>query len=465
MANTKARIQKFGNSMSAMVMPNIGAFIAWGLLAALFIPTGYFPNEKLNTLVGPTLTYILPTLIGYTAGSNIYGRRGGVAGAISTVGVIVGSDVTMLVGGMIMGPLGAVVIRKFDRMVEGKIRPGLEMLVDNFSMGIIGAIMMVFGLYAVAPIYGAINAFLMAAVTWAQTQGVLQLSNIFVVPAQLLFLNNAVNHGIFSPLGLQQAAETGKSVLFLIEANGGPWTGLVLAFAVFGTGMAKKSAPGAVIIQCIGGIGEVSYPYALTKPITMLGPICGHIVSNFWFSLLGGGTVAMVSPGSLPALIMMSPKGTLLVNVSGYIVGGIISFLVVGFLLKRSNSGKEEIEDSDASSAAKPAQSAAAANIPAVTGGRKVEKVYFCCDAGMGSSVMASSILTTQLSKAGMSIKVSHASLSEVPADADVVVVSAALYDRALSQVKDGVPILKVNDLMSKSEHAAVAKAIKEMAE
>lgn len=463
----KAKIQKFGNSLSAMVMPNIGAFIAWGILAALFIPAGYFPNEKLNELIAPTLTYLLPTLIGYTAGSNIYGRRGGVAGALATLGVIVGSDVTMLVGGMIMGPLGAVIIRKFDRLVEGKIPSGMEMMVDNFSMGILGAIMMVFGYFAVAPIYNVISAGLMAAVTWAESHNMIQLTPIVVAPAQLLFLNNAVNHGIFTPLGIQQAAETGKSMLFLIESCGGAWTALAIAFAFYGKGMAKKSAPGAALIEGIGGIGECVFPYALIKPLTILGPIVGQIVALYWFTFFGGGAVAAVSPGSFPALVMMSPKDALWVNVSGYIVSGIVSFLIVRAVLKRDKSPDEDytLEAAGETAPVKAASPVipAADQQRAVRKHQKVEKVYFCCDAGMGSSVMAASVLTTQLNKVGLSIKVNHASLSEVPEDVDVVVVSAVLYDRAAAQVPEGTPIFKISNLMSREEHAEVARAIRDM--
>lgn len=458
MASTKAKIQKFGNSLSAMVMPNIGAFIAWGILAALFIPAGYFPNEKLNELVGPTLTYILPTLIGYTAGSNIYGRRGGVAGAIATVGVIIGSDVTMLVGGMIMGPLAAIVIRRFDRMVEGKIKPGLEMMVDNFSMGILGALMMIFGLLAVAPIYGVINSVIMGVVTWAQAHNVLQLSPIAVVPAQLLFLNNAVNHGIFSPLGLQQAAEAGKSIMFLVESNGGPWTGLALAFCFFGKGTAKKAAPGVALIQGIGGIGETVFPFALVKPATMAGPIIGQIFALYWFTIFGGGTIGPVSPGSFPALIMMSSREALLPNVSGYLVSMMVSFAIVALILKRDKSPEEEGTEVRQTI---PGTGVAEQSLPVVG---SIEHIYFCCDAGMGSSVMASSILTTQLNKLGMSVKVKHASLSEVPQDADLVICSMVLYDRARSQVPEGTPILKINDLLNQDEHKAIAKTIVEMA-
>ena len=52
----KERIQSFGRFLSGMVMPNIGAFIAWGLLTALFIDTGWLPNAQLSTIVGPMLT-------------------------------------------------------------------------------------------------------------------------------------------------------------------------------------------------------------------------------------------------------------------------------------------------------------------------------------------------------------------------------------------------------------------------
>lgn len=278
MANEmKAKIQKLGGFLSGMVMPNIGALIAWGIITALFIPTGYFPNEKLNELVSPTLTYLIPILFGYTGGYAVYGRRGAVAGTIATIGVVIGADVAMMIGGMIMGPLGAWLIKQVDKALDGHVKPGLEMLVDNFSMGILGALMMIVGFMVVTPIFSGITHVLTIGVNFLITHNILPFAPIFVVPGQVLFLNNAINHGIFTPLAIEQAAHTGKSILYLIESNSGNWVGLILAFCVFGKGTAKKSAPGAAIIQIIGGIGEVSFPYALSKPITILGPICGQI--------------------------------------------------------------------------------------------------------------------------------------------------------------------------------------------
>ena len=82
----KVGVQSLGRALSGMVMPNIGAFIAWGLITALFIPTGWLPNEKMAEMVGPMITYLLPLLIGYTGGKMVAGDRGAVAGAVTTMG-------------------------------------------------------------------------------------------------------------------------------------------------------------------------------------------------------------------------------------------------------------------------------------------------------------------------------------------------------------------------------------------
>lgn len=43
--SARAKVQAFGGFLTAMVIPNIGAFIAWGLLLPyLFQPVGYRMN-------------------------------------------------------------------------------------------------------------------------------------------------------------------------------------------------------------------------------------------------------------------------------------------------------------------------------------------------------------------------------------------------------------------------------------
>ena len=468
----KTAVQKFGKFLSAMVMPNIGAFIAWGFITALFIEAGWFPNERIASIQTPMLTYLLPILIAYQGGKMVGGDRGGVMGAIATVGVIGGTDSVMLIGGMAMGPFAGFMIKKFDKAVEGKIPAGFEMLVNNFSVGIIGMILAIFGYYIIGPVMAAILAFLSGGVAILIQNKLLPLVAIFIEPAKVLFLNNAINHGIFTRLAVEQAGQTGKSILYLVEANGGNWAGLVLAFCVFGKGMSKKSAPGAAIIHIIGGIGEVSFPYALINPITILGPICGSIAALFWFQIMDGGAVAAVSPGSIIALIIMSPKGKLFVNVMGYVIAAVISFVIVAFFLKRDKSIDEDeevqgidmsqfVESHSAPGEEKEATAKASGNVQK----RKIEKIAFACDAGMGSSAMGASMLKTQLNKAGLFLDVSHVSIHQIPEDIDVVVTNTNLLEAAKKEAPEGIPIIEIKEFLNADEHKAIVQQIKDMME
>ncbi|MFK3711599.1 PTS mannitol transporter subunit IICB [Leclercia adecarboxylata] len=441
------KIQKLGAFLSGMVMPNIGVFIAWGIITALFIPTGWYPNEYLAKLVGPTITYLLPVLIGYTGGHAVHGRRGGVIGALATMGVVIGSSVTMLIGGMVMGPLAAWIMKKFDGWLVGRVKPGFEMLVDNFSIGIIGGILMIIGYAAVEPIFSMILGFLSAGVNWALSHSLLPLASIFVAPAQVLFLNNAINHGIMAPLGIQQVVEHGRSILFLVEGNSGPLVGVMVAYCLFGKGLARKTAPAATIIVMFGGIAEVYFPYVLMKPKLVLAPILGSMVSLFIFQTFDGGTVAVPSPGSVIAFAMMTPKGYFTVNLAGYFAGLIVSAIVAGILLKLDKSpvddGEEYQEESNAPHLASAPVSVAAASENGVTAGgehlteRKINKIIVACDAGMGSSAMGASVLRTRAKKAMLNVTVANASVSSIPEDTDLVVTHADLLNRARQNNKN----------------------------
>lgn len=441
------KIQKLGAFLSGMVMPNIGVFIAWGIITALFIPTGWYPNEYLAKLVSPTITYLLPILIGYTGGHAIHGRRGGVIGALATMGVVIGASVTMLIGGMVMGPLAAWIMKKFDSWLVGRIKPGFEMLVDNFSIGIIGGILMIIGYAAVEPIFSLILGFLSAGVNWALNHSLIPLASIFVAPAQVLFLNNAINHGIMAPLGIQQVVEHGRSILFLVEGNSGPLTGVMIAYCLFGKGLARKTAPAATIIVMFGGIAEVYFPYVLMKPKLVLAPILGSMTSLFILQTFDGGTVAVPSPGSIIAFVMMTPKGYFTVNLAGYFAGLLVSAVVAGILLKLDKSpaddGEEYQEDTDAPHIS-PATVTVATGVEnaAIVGGehltdRKISKIVVACDAGMGSSAMGASVLRTRAKKAMLNVTVANASVSSIPEDTDLVVTHADLLNRARQNNKN----------------------------
>jgi PTS system mannitol-specific IIC component len=421
-----------------MVMPNIGAFIAWGIITALFIPTGWWPNENLAELVGPTITYLLPLLIGFTGGKLLHDVRGGVVGALATMGVIVGTDIPMFLGAMIMGPLGGYIIRQVDRALEGKVKAGFEMLVNNFSVGIIGGLLMLGGFEIFGPIMSALDKVMAAGVDWIVGAKLLPVASLFIEPAKVLFLNNAINHGILSPLGVDQVAEAGKSVLFLLEANPGPGLGLLLAYMFFAKGAAKRTAPGAAIIHFLGGIHEIYFPYVLMKPILILAMIAGGATGIFTFVLFDVGLVAPASPGSIFAILAMASRGSYLGLVAGIFLSAAVTFAVTSVILKSSAAEEVSLEEATQNvSAMKGKQSYASALVTDRLD--KVDHIIFACDAGMGSSAMGASVLRNKVNKANLPIKVTNTSISNLPKDAQFVITHEDLTERAEAQAPNAI--------------------------
>ncbi|WP_395109568.1 mannitol-specific PTS transporter subunit IIC [Actinomadura sp. SCN-SB] len=324
----RARVQRLGGHLAGMVMPNIGAFIAWGLITALFIPTGWLPNKELGALVDPMIKILLPLLIGYTGGRMVHGQRGAVVGAVATMGLVVGADVPMFLGAMIIGPLAAYLMKLFDKLIEDRVRTGFEMLVDNFSAGILAAAMAIAGNRAIGPVVSTFSDLAEDAVGWLVDNNVLPLTSVLIEPAKVLFLNNAVNHGVLGPLGVQQAAESGKSVLFMLESNPGPGLGLLLAYMFFGPRRLRPSTPAAAIIHFFGGIHEIYFPYVLMKPRMILAVMAGAATGIAIFVATGTGLVATPSPGSIFAYLAQTPRGA--GNWIG-VYGGMLASVAVTF--------------------------------------------------------------------------------------------------------------------------------------
>lgn len=435
-SSAKEKIQRFGNFLSSMVIPNIGAFIAWGLITALFIPTGWMPNEYLAKLVGPMITYMLPLLIGFQGGKLVYDTRGGVVGAVATAGIIIGSSIPMFLGAMIMGPVGGYIIKKFDKVIEGKVPAGFEMLVNNFSAGIVGVILSLLSFTVIEPVVGGISTGLGSAATAITNMGLLPVIAVIVEPAKILFLNNAINHGVFSPLGIQQVQDLGKSIFFLLESNPGPGLGVLLAYMLYSKGSAKQSAPGAVIIHFLGGIHEIYFPYVLMKPLLILAVIAGGVAADLTFVLTNAGLVATPSPGSIIALMAMAPKGGQLPVLAGVVVGAAVSFLVAAVIIKRSPNSEESSDDL-VEAQAKMKQMKAESKGKNDSEAKNIEKsdiklIVFACDAGMGSSAMGETILRKALKDAGINdITVKHSPVDSVPSEVDVVFTQENLYERA----------------------------------
>lgn len=477
----RVHVQKLGTSLSNMVMPNIGAFIAWGLITALFIEQGWLqaifsglrdPDGWVARIggwgsydgagiVAPMITYLLPVLIGYTGGRMIHGNRGAVVGAIATMGVVAGADVPMFMGAMIMGPLGGWAMKKADALWEGKIRPGFEMLVDNFSAGILGMLLAIFGFFGIGPIVSSFTRAAGHAVDFLVNNDLLPLTSVLIEPAKVLFLNNAINHGVLTPLGTTQALDTGKSILFLLETNPGPGLGVLLAFMVFGRGAARASAPGAAIIQFFGGIHEIYFPYVLMKPKLIAATILGGMTGVFINVLFGSGLRAPAAPGSIIAIYAQTASGSFLGVTLSVLGATAVSFAVASLLLKtdRADSEPDLAAATAEMEAIKGKKSSVAAALVGTPRG-PVRSIVFACDAGMGSSAMGASVLRKKIRSAGFSdIAVTNQSIANLTDTYDLVVTHRDLTDRARLKTGSAVHV-SVEDFMSSPRYDEIVEML-----
>lgn len=425
----KIYIQKFGKTLSGMVMPNMGAFIAWGFITALFIENGWLPVASLAELVGPMLNYLLPILIAYSAGKMFGGDKGAVAASIAVIGVILGApDQAMLIGAMVIGPIAGISIKVFDNKTQDKIKAGFEMLVNNFSVGIIGMLLSIIGFYIIGPVMTLLLNILTIGVDFLITHGILPLVGIFIEPAKVLFLNNAINHGILTPLGTEQVAEAGKSIMYMLESNPGPGLGVILAYMLFAKNKTTKgSAVGASVIHFFGGIHEIYFPYVLMNPATILGPMVASIVTIFYYGIFNTGLVAPAAPGSIIAYLAVSPKGETLIVIGGVLIATVISFVISSIFVHMA--GDKNLEEAQEQMQQMKAESKGLALIKSA---KDIKKIVFSCDAGMGSSAMGATKFRKRIQELDLGIVVTNSSVDTVPPDADIVVCQQVLKERAV---------------------------------
>ena len=428
----KNALQRFGKFLSAMVMPNIGAFIAWGFITALFIPDGWIPNEGLASIHPFMLNYLLPALIAYTGGKMVGGDRGGVMGAIAVMGCVAGSSQPMLMAAMVMGPLSGWLIKKFDKAMDGRMPAGFEMLINNFSIGIFGMLLAIAGFYGIGPLMTGITIVLTKGVDVLVKNSLLPLAAILVEPAKVLFLNNAINHGVFTPIGVEQAAEAGKSIMYMIEANPGPGLGVLLAYwFVSKNKNTRDSAPGAIIIHFFGGIHEIYFPYILMNPVVILGPIVGNICAIAYFTIMNCGLKAPASPGSIIAFLAVSPKNQILTVLIGVALAAVVSFFISSLIIKATEGkGGKTLEEAQNQKNAMKAE-AKGQLVEKVTDISAVKKIIFACDAGMGSSAMGATKFRNRIKDVRPDIVVKNSSVDNIPLDCDIAVVQATLQGRA----------------------------------
>lgn len=488
----RVAVQKLGTALSNMVLPNIGAFIAWGLITALFIEAGWItlvgdsffgraPADGYGFvetfggwgagegggIVGPMITYLLPILIGYTGGRMMYDDniRGGVVGAIATMGAVTGASVPMFLGAMVMGPLAGWSMKKLDALWSDRIRPGFEMLVNNFSAGIWGMLLAIVGFVAAGPFVEAFSRVAGNVVDFLVENSLLPLTSILVEPAKVLFLNNAINHGVFTPLGTTQAEANGQSILFLIEANPGPGLGLLCAFMAFGTGMAKASAPGAALIHFVGGIHEIYFPYVLMKPRLILAMIAGGMTGVATNLVFGSGLRAPAAPGSVIAVLIQSPASSLLGVTLSVVLSAVVTFVVAVPLLRLGKGGTDDLAGATASMEEMKGKKSSVASALTGDGGvatrtGEIRNVVFACDAGMGSSAMGASVLRRKVRAAGhQDVTVVNKAISNLTDDVDIVITHRDLTERARQRTPSALHV-SVDDFMASPRYDEVVELI-----
>ena len=495
----KVAVQRIGSALSSMVMPNIPILIAWGVITTLFIGDGWLPNAQFALLVGPMLAYLIPIMIGYTGGKNVYDHRGGVVGAIATRGAIVatqgsisflntvsglnpsstdfvghfkdavasrGTDVPMILAAMILGPLGAWVIKKFDQWAQPKVKAGLEMLVNNFSAGLIGFAMALIANKVVGPVIEGLTKIMAHGVDFLISNHLIPLANLFIEPAKILFLNNAINHGILTPLGTEQVLKTGKSLLFLLEANPGPGLGVLIAFWMFGKGSAKATAPGAIIIHFIGGIHEIYFPYVMMKPALFGAVMAGGVTGTFVNNMLGSGLKAPASPGSIIAILSMTPKGigNFLAVLAGVIAAAVVSFFVSALILKNDKSMVDDsaLESAQAELASNKAVAKGQAPVATDTEivAANIKHIIFACDAGMGSSAMGASILRDKVKKAGLNIDVTNRAIANLTDAADTLVVTQEELAPRAAKMAPSATRVSVSNFLNSPKYEAIIDSL-----
>jgi PTS system mannitol-specific IIC component len=476
-AGARVHAQRFGTFLSNMVMPNIGAIIAWGLITAFFIPVGWTPNEKIATIVGPGIYYLIPLLIAYTGGYNVYKTRGGVVGATATMGIIMATSSPlfnaayaetggspMFLGAMIMGPLGGYVIMRLDRLWDGKIKPGFEMLVNNFSAGISAAVLAIGSMFLLGPVLRGVMTGLGNGVEWLVNNHMLPLTAVIIEPAKVLFLNNAINHGVLTPLGLDQAKSAGHSALFLLEANPGPGAGLLLAYMVFGRGVAKATAPGAFIIQFLGGIHEVYFPYVLAKPRLVLALIAGGATGTLMNVIFDSGLVAPAAPGSIFAVYSSMAKGSVLGVTLCWSSALVVTFVLAGLLLRLDNT-EDEVDLAAATASMEQLKGKRSSVAGVLTGDRSgsaIRSIVFACDAGMGSSAMGASVLRKKITEAGHhDVTVVNQAIANLTDTYDLVVTHQDLAPRAQPMAPSAV-LVTVDNFMASPAYDQIVELIGE---
>ncbi len=450
----KQYIERIGKFYSHIILENVGLFIAYGILSILFSEGGWFPSSTLTPIIEMIYFIVIPVLISYTTGRRIGGNVGGLVAAMAGLGFFSVDGSSYMLGALLTAPMAGWIAKRGLNWIKAHTVVGFEMLFRNLFIGIVGSILLLFSSYCFNPILNQLKNIL----TWLLDQlfsyNLVPFMSFLIEPGKVMFLNNTINHGLLVPLGIEQVEYMGSSVLFLLETNPVPGFGILLAYFLIEK-KEKKNLLVNMVIQLVGGIHELYFPYVLSNSILFLAVIAGGMAGNFCFLLLQSGVIAPPSPGSILTILLLSPGKNLFGNLFGIAVSAMVSCIIAVIILKRKqtllkgqmilqeesgeknrtilkksvvfenqdktdqktvwnngNCPKEELEKNAELSNTEQKEYSM----------KTVKKVYFVCQGGFGSSAMGAAILRRKLKNAGFfNIEVANIAIDDIPNDADVI--------------------------------------------
>lgn len=429
------KIRRIGHYLSGMIMPNVGVFITWGIITTLIQYLQGPLQDSFLEMDHLMIQFLLPVLIAYTGGRLIENRAGVVA-AIAVIGMLVDSEDPQILGAMVIGPLIGWTVFLFDKYLLPKVKAGYEMLVRNFSAGIIGMLFGYLSLVLIGPFIASVTQQVGLFVGWLIQRNLLLFTNLFIEPLKVLFLNNTLNHGILTPLGIEQAGDAGTSILFLIETNPGPGLGVLLAFILFSRKDLRATASGAFMIHLFGGIHEIYFPFVLLNPLLFAAVILGGMSGTLIFEMFQVGLKVPASPGSIVMILANTPQEMLLGVVGGIAGSTLVSFLIAAFVIRKDQTKKEISEK--------------------VTKVTEIRKILFACDAGMGSSAMGASLMRQQLKESGISIPVDYTSIYHVNDDPHLLLITQNELKHLAEIQAPHAQLVTIGNFLDQEEYARV---------
>lgn len=463
-------IHKFGKFYSNIMINMIGIFIFVGILSVIFGDYGWAPNENIYAISQFVYSYVIPALIAYAAGNHmgqIYEKRpdvpktginhaGGAIAVMAAAGIMIADKNCAILGAMILGPVCGLLWKHVLEPLTRKAVQGMEMLTRNLVAAIVGAAFSITAYYVLTPVLSAVTHVIMMGVDWLIAHKLICLTSVLIEPAKVFFLNNSIHHGILLPLAMQQAEQSGSSMLFLLETNPGPGLGVLLALWLSNRKKRKEYAA-YMFVECIGGIHEIYFPEVLANLWLLLALIPGGMAGTLCMSVFHVASAGLVSPGSILTVLFMSGHHVL-ATLFAVAISTAVSCAIAFFILKRQGKWCTEA----AISAQEEKKEEVQEKRQMLEKGQMQEiKIGFICDAGVGSSAMGAALFRRKLKEEGMDgITAEAYAVDQIPEDLTIGVCQRAFLE-ILQKESNLSNIVTMESLLNQTEHLALIEKLR----